>query len=180
MALILVAAIEGDGHRTGDAISHCREALDTLDRAGLGSSREWIGAANNPANILVATGRPEEGRTYLCEALTRGGRILLAPADTLILAQISANLAHVDLQLRYFEEAGANFRCALETFERCLGCNHPRTGELLVDYARLCWATKRKMEAKQFESRARECLNSHRYGLRDNTVDVSDLIGRSR
>ena len=178
LALVLLASIEAEQRKLIEGEAHCFQALETLDKAGLGSTHEWAGAANNLATILVATGRPEHGRMYLREALTRGERNLVSGSDRLPIAQIAANLAHLELQLHRFDEAEANLRRALDVFEGSLGPDHPRTGELLLDYARLCRATKRKIEARQFEQRARECLKAYRHGIRDNTVDVSDLHGR--
>lgn len=175
MVLTLLAAIDVRLHNPKDAEARFRKAMAVLDSAGRTQSHEWIGAANNLGVILILTGRPEEGRVYLREALSFGQTVLRTDAERLVLGQVLVNLFRIDFALRHFDEAEKNLRRGLEIYETYLGPTDRLTGDIFLQYAALCRATKRKAETKDYERRAKKCLSAGAYASVANTVDIGEL-----
>lgn len=169
-----LAAIDQLDGKADRAAARHRKALEVIEAAVGRQSGEWKRVANNLAVLLLISGKRNDARRYIDEALR--GRESLAGIDRVTMAKFLLTRFDVYFASGQKREAERDVLEALEIFQAQLGPSNRLTAEALRRCGDVSRALGHKAEAREYERRAKESMDgSPSVQQEKNTVSASEL-----
>jgi tetratricopeptide (TPR) repeat protein len=169
------AALQHAQRRYSEAETLYAQALKAAETVFGPQSQEVALLLNNLGMLLADSGKSQEAGAHLERALAIWESAL--PSNHPDVARALTNLAAFYCSTGKYSTAEPLFHRALSSAENGLGPENPLLAKILAEYAVLLRKTKRKKEAKLFETRARTIRKEHTLeDLARHTIDLSDLL----